>query len=108
MPRYPRKAYCLDSDRGIPRNNTSTHQSFNEEDVNKLLEDDVIKDKTTSLHQLYNDIPDILYCTKCDYSTTDFLDWFNHRRNHPLGRMIEARFATTIDNTDFVIKEEKK
>ena len=111
MPRYPRKAYCLDSDRVLPRvKDTSTKQSFNEQDLDKLLEDcgDKIKDKIHSLHQLDNDIPDILNCPKCDFTNSEFLNWFDHRRTHPNGRFKEARYVTTIDNTDFVIKENKK
>ncbi len=101
MPRYPRKAYCLD--KGEPQTKENSQNKIEEQEKEKLLEESN-DEKTMTLNQHCDTSPDNFVCSKCDYKTTKFLEWFYHRRCHPSGTFIEKRFATTIYNTDDLMK----
>ena len=102
MPRYPRKAYCLD--RGDPQTKENSQNKIEQKDIEKLLEESNDVRKIMTLNQLCDTKKENLPCSKCDYKTTEFLEWFYHRRSHSMGTFIEKRFATTIYNTEYIKK----
>ena len=103
MPRYPRKAYCLD--RGPPPKDNALRQIFGDkqEAIDNLLTEsnEENQDKTLTITEILDSTPDILRCSRCDFTSCDYIKWKNHRKTcHPLGKMIEKRFETTVDNSE--------